>query len=113
MPVPHIFKNLVPILKNEQWASFLYGLEGLTDLETFLKKEKINLSIEEIEKLWDIIEICRPYTLKSNKVQNIAVGNRSDIKKCQEDSDFNISGGTSIFSDKILKVIELLKDIET
>lgn len=107
------FKNLIPILKNEDLLPLLYKLNNQFSLEKFLKDQKIYLSIEEIEKLWDIIEVCKSSSGKDERADKISCAEErlsdESYKVRVSESDLNISGGKDKFYSNISKMADILE----
>lgn len=109
------FKNLIPILQDKSILKLLYNLDSQVELESFLSENKVNLSIEEIEKLWDIIEVCKgniPYKevdpiRNSNIKINGSEDNSLNKSKLIDDDGLNISGGSEEFIDRLLKEVSM------
>lgn len=103
------FKNLIPILKDKNILPLLFSLENQASLEKFLKEKKINLSLEEIEKLWDVIEVCKPYYSKNN-LQNRNLESQEHTRKVLPDEELNVSGGFAVFYNKVRRMLGLSED---
>ncbi len=105
------FKNLIPILKNNDLLPSLYNLKSQTALDRFLKKHNIVLSLEEIEKLWDLIDICKPY-YKPAKTRQSASCKKNSLQNTVPDEEIDISGGIAVFSDKVNTLLGLIEQSE-
>lgn len=102
------FKNLVPIMKNELVLPLLYNLNNQVELEKFLNERNFSLSIEEVERLWDIIEACKLSDFNQQKGMVLSDNdelNKHNSKNSEyiEDEGLNVSGGVKDFVDKMLK----------
>lgn len=101
------FKNLVPILKNNKLLPLLYKLKTQAALDKFLKEHGIVLSLEEIEKLWDLIDVCKPYYTHTKPHQS-AYSKKENSKSSMPDEEVDASGGVAVFSDKVNTLLGLI-----
>ena len=108
MPEGYRFKRLVPLLKDTDIMYSLYGFSNPQTLETFLKNKRIDLSIEEIETLWDIIEVCRTPRVQNNLVD--LENKQTDSKIKLKDEELNASGGFDEFCNRITNIINILEE---